>query len=81
MPRGGWRPVGGRKFVDPTGKRLVRRRVLITEAQDKMLEALARQQKVSPSAIHRRLIDLVFQGVVVPGDLDGEEGSPDEACI
>ena len=81
MQRGGWRPGGGSKFIDPAGKRLVRRRILITEAQDKMLEALARQQKVSPSALHRRLIDLVFQGVVVPGDLDGEEGGPDEASI
>ena len=77
MPRGGWRPGGGRKFVDPTGKRLVRRRVMLTEAQDKAIEALARKHGITVSALHRRLIDLVLAGFVVSGDLDGEQAGPD----
>ena len=61
--------------MDPTGKRLVRRRIMLTEAQDKMLEALAKRHGITVSALHRRLIDLVLQGFVAVADLDEDDES------
>jgi DNA-binding IclR family transcriptional regulator len=47
---------------------------MLTEAQDKMLEALAKRHGITVSALHRRLIDLVLQGFVAVADLDeGDE--------
>jgi len=50
---------------------------MLTEAQDKAIEALARKHGITVSALHRRLIDLVLAGFVVSGDLDGEQAGPD----
>jgi hypothetical protein len=67
--RGGWRPNSGRPRVDPTGKELVERAFMVTEAQDEAWTRMAKQMKVSRSELFRRVVDLFFEGHLSGMDL------------